>query len=133
MERYCLETRQSAGLWKALRSQYLQFHIEREHVCIHSLQDAKLSLKSAYAKLGHSRTIFCVYMTIELCHLILNLCVVIRTGPFLHHAVDIHSLCEYYDLYGGRRQFVERTFVETSKYGDSWKETFSKETFGELN
>ena len=25
---------------------------------------------------------------------------VIRAGPFLHHAVDMHALCEYYDLCG---------------------------------
>ena len=30
----------------------------------------------------------------------LNLYVVICAGSFSHHAVDMPSLCEYYDLYG---------------------------------
>ena len=39
-------------------------------------------------------------MTIELSQLMLNLYVLSYAGSFLRHAVDMHSLCEYYDLYG---------------------------------
>ena len=100
----------------------------RDHVFIHSLQDSKLSLTSAYAKLGHSRTIFlCVQDHWALSSNVSPLCSNPCRAIFLHYAVVIHSLCEYYDIYGWRRQFVERTFVETCQYGDSWKVTFSKE------
>ena len=38
-------------------------------------------------------------MVIELCQLMLNLYVVIARS-FLCRALTMHSLCEYYDLYG---------------------------------
>ena len=62
---------------------------------------AKLSFTPACAKLGHSYTKnnFCLFMTIELSQLMLNLDVVIRTGPFSRHAVDMHCQWEYYNLY----------------------------------
>ena len=48
--------------------------------CMH----AKLSLISAYFKLGHSHTKnnYCMYMTIELSQLMLNLYVLISAGHF---------------------------------------------------
>ena len=60
---------------------------------------AKLSLTSAYPKLGHSlnKNMFFMNMTIKLSQLMLNLYVVSRSGSFLRHAML--SLCEYYDLY----------------------------------
>ena len=36
----------------------------------------------------------------------LNLYLVIRAGPFSHHAVDLHSLCEDNYLYGQARPSV---------------------------
>ena len=38
-------------------------------------------------------------MTIELSQLMLNLNVLSHARSFLRHAVDMHSLCEYYALY----------------------------------
>ena len=37
----------------------------------------------------------------------LNLYVVIRAGSFSRHAVDMPSLCEYYDLYGCSRNWTQ--------------------------
>ena len=75
----------------------------------------------------------------------LNLYVVIRAGSFSRHAVDMPSLCEYYDLYGKylakltlrffveiqlvergfvERGFVERGFVESVPNVDWWKAAF---------
>ena len=44
------------------------------------------------------QNIFCIYMTIKLSQLMLNLYVVSRTGSFSRHAVHMLSLCEYLDL-----------------------------------
>ena len=43
---------------------------------------------------------FCMYMTVELSQLMLNLYVASSAGSFLHHAGDMHSLSGSYDLYG---------------------------------
>ena len=68
---------------------------------MHSLQDAcmhaKLSLTSAYAKLGLyiPKIIIQTYMTIELSQLMINLYVLSSPRSFSRSAVDMHSLCEY--------------------------------------
>ena len=61
----------------------------------------KLSLTSAYPKLGHSHTKnnYCKCMTIKLSQLMLNLYSPTRAGLFSRHAVDMHSECKYYDLH----------------------------------
>ena len=43
---------------------------------------------------------FCMYMTIELSQLMLNLYVARSAGSFLHHAGDMHSLSGSYNIYG---------------------------------
>ena len=62
---------------------------------------AKLSLTSAYPKLGYSHTKnnYCKFMTIKLSQLMLNLNSPTRAGLFSRYAVDMHSQCKYYDLY----------------------------------
>ena len=62
---------------------------------------AKLSLTSAYPKLGHSptKTNYCKCMTIKLSQLMLNLYSPSRAGLFSRYAVDMHFQCKYYDLY----------------------------------
>ena len=71
-------------------------HIESMHRLPEGCMHVKSSLTSAYAKLGLSRTKnnICVYMTIELSQLMLNLYVVIHAWPFSRHAIDKHPLCE---------------------------------------
>ena len=61
----------------------------------------KLSLTSAYPKLGHSHTKNndCMYKTIELSQQILNIYALGRARSFSRHAVDMHSLSECCDLY----------------------------------
>ena len=47
----------------------------------------------------HAKNNYCMYMTIKLSQLMLNLYEVSRARSFSLHAVHMLSLCEYYDLY----------------------------------
>ena len=77
--------------------------------CMH----AKTSLTSANAKLGHSHTKnnYCMYMSIELSQLMLNLYLPSRARSFSHHAVDLYFLCECYDLYDWNIDFSLNSYV----------------------
>ena len=95
-------------------------HMERERESLNAqpagCMHAKLSLTSAYSKLGHShsKNNFCIYLVIELSQLMLNLDVVIARS-FLCRALAMHSLWEYYDLYGlfQRRLNLEKLTMAT--------------------
>ena len=47
----------------------------------------------------HAKNNYCMYMTIKLSQLMLNLYVLSHAESFSRHTVDMHSLCEYYNLY----------------------------------